>query len=280
MKQKEKKRIASKLFAALVVLTLISCCFLGTTFARYTSTNVGGNATIDVAKWDIDVASGSTVEVGETKANITQLSPSMDTTDNATNTSTPVLVAVVTNNSEVSATIDYIGNVYEDFYAADSTFGGDLPGFLDENEDLLHDERTNEYGYKVTVDSSYEGGKYYYYDVDGTNSDKAGDEILITDYHNSDETKNIMECFSLTFYISSTKPTGSMFTDTTAMTAFNSASEAVKTLNPGETKYVYATITWETQDDDMDTWIGTCVQQIEWNIYLTAVQASQIPASN
>lgn len=279
MKQKEKKRIASKLFAALVVLTLISCCFVGTTFARYTSTNVGGNATIDVAKWDIDVASGSTVMVGETTANITQLSPSKDTTDNATNTSTPVLVAVVTNKSEVSATIDYIGNVYEDFYAADSTFSGDLPGFLDENEDLLYDERTEEYGYMVTVDSSYEGGKYYYYDVDGTNSDKAGKEILSTDYHDSGETENIMECFSLTFYISSTAPTDSIPT-TTEMTAFNSASEAVRTLDSGETKYVYATITWETQDDDMDTWIGTCVQKIEWNIYLTAVQASQIPASN
>lgn len=52
MKQKEKKRIASKLFAALVVLTLISCCFVGTTFARYTSTSSGA-ATVDVANWSI-----------------------------------------------------------------------------------------------------------------------------------------------------------------------------------------------------------------------------------
>lgn len=50
---KQKTRIASKLFAALVVLTLISCCFLGTTFARYTSTSTG-EAMIHVANWSIN----------------------------------------------------------------------------------------------------------------------------------------------------------------------------------------------------------------------------------
>lgn len=50
---KQKTRIASKLFAALVVLTLISCCFLGTTFARYTSTSTG-KAIIRVANWSIN----------------------------------------------------------------------------------------------------------------------------------------------------------------------------------------------------------------------------------
>ena len=48
----KKKRIVSKLILALVVLTAISCCFLGSTFARYTSGGSGASS-VDVAKWDV-----------------------------------------------------------------------------------------------------------------------------------------------------------------------------------------------------------------------------------
>lgn len=49
----QKKRIASKLFLLVLVMTLISCCFLGSTFARYTS-GASGTGTLTVAEWDID----------------------------------------------------------------------------------------------------------------------------------------------------------------------------------------------------------------------------------
>lgn len=45
----EKKRISSKIFVALAALTLVSCCFLGTTFARYTTGTTSGSAGADIA---------------------------------------------------------------------------------------------------------------------------------------------------------------------------------------------------------------------------------------
>ena len=68
---KQKSRIVSKLFAALVILTLISCCFLGSTFARYTSKSTG-TASVGVAKWDVDI----TNDLSHAKVYITVLNDS------------------------------------------------------------------------------------------------------------------------------------------------------------------------------------------------------------
>ena len=56
----EKKRISSKIFVALAALTLVSCCFLGTTFARYTTGSTSGSAGADIADWEIVVTDGNT----------------------------------------------------------------------------------------------------------------------------------------------------------------------------------------------------------------------------
>lgn len=54
----QKKSIASKLLLAAIALTLISFCFLGSTFARYTSSS-SGSASLNVAKWDVSMGEGS-----------------------------------------------------------------------------------------------------------------------------------------------------------------------------------------------------------------------------
>ena len=54
----QKKSIASKLLLAAIALTLISFCFLGSTFARYTSSN-RGSASLNVAKWDVSMKEDS-----------------------------------------------------------------------------------------------------------------------------------------------------------------------------------------------------------------------------
>ena len=100
---KQKTRIASKLFAALVVLTLISCCFLGTTMARYTTSD-SGVASVDVARWDVSVTSNATVlKFGD-------LSPDMEgTAGNRTHSTGKKFVATVTNGESdvtVNVTID------------------------------------------------------------------------------------------------------------------------------------------------------------------------------
>lgn len=112
MKQKEKKRIASKLFAALVILTLISCCFLGVTYARYTSSGTG-SATVGVAPWEIGFETTDTEETTITAA-LDMISPSSaeytgeayDEEAVRSNTSDSyVLVATIINNSAVNANV-------------------------------------------------------------------------------------------------------------------------------------------------------------------------------
>lgn len=125
---KQKTRIASKLFAALVVLTLISCCFLGTTMARYTSAGTG-TATVQVAKWDIDIGNDGVAAVSfsklspnekayvagdEYKAEFARKNVNCD--DAAGNAGKPKLAAVIQNKGDVSAnvTVSYTGPGFKD----------------------------------------------------------------------------------------------------------------------------------------------------------------------
>ena len=119
---KQKTRIASKLFAALVVLTLISCCFLGTTMARYTSAGTG-KAAVQVAKWNIALNGTDTMDdETEITSAFNKLSPNMDAYNTAdmdysvenprTNVigdvdkgNAPMLVATLENRGDVDAKI-------------------------------------------------------------------------------------------------------------------------------------------------------------------------------
>ena len=108
MEKSDKKRILTRVLIVIAALTLLSCCFLGSTFARYV-TSESGSAQVGVAKWDIDVevpaASGGTSAV---TVNTSKLSPDMadyQSGKTRSNTSDKFLVAIVTNNSDVKATI-------------------------------------------------------------------------------------------------------------------------------------------------------------------------------
>ena len=108
MEKSDKKRILTRVLIVIAALTLLSCCFLGSTFAKYV-TDADGTAQIGVAKWDIDVevpaASGGTSAV---TVNTSKLSPDMadyQSGKSRSNTSDKFLVAIVTNKSDVKATI-------------------------------------------------------------------------------------------------------------------------------------------------------------------------------
>ena len=102
----QKKSIASKLLLAAIALTLISFCFLGSTFARYTSSS-SGSASLNVAKWDVSMKEDSI------SVDFKKLSPSADaykgTGADAPNARTKVsekkLVATISNNGDVNANI-------------------------------------------------------------------------------------------------------------------------------------------------------------------------------
>ena len=94
----QKRKLVSKLFVAVVVLTLVSCCFLASTFARYTSGG-GGKGTVEVATWKI-TGEGA----GQINAQFKQLSPSkaayVDTP--RTHSTAPVLVATIEYEIDVN----------------------------------------------------------------------------------------------------------------------------------------------------------------------------------
>ncbi len=98
----KKRGIFSKLFFSVVMLTLISCCFLGSTFARYTSGG-SGTGTLEVAKWDVKNTKGSL------DVTFDKLSPSMDPYVNTprTNTTGKKAVALITNSGEVNALVTF-----------------------------------------------------------------------------------------------------------------------------------------------------------------------------
>lgn len=99
----QKNRAVSRMFFLILMLTLISCCFLGSTFARYVTTD-DASAKFDVASWKVSHAEGDTVtEFGN-------LSPSMkDFTAtsgaDATNSTAKKLVATITNDGDVDALV-------------------------------------------------------------------------------------------------------------------------------------------------------------------------------
>ena len=97
----QKRKLVSKLFVAVVVLTLVSCCFLASTFARYTSGG-SGTGTVNVATWKV-TGKGE----GQINAQFNQLSPSkaayVDTP--RTHSTTPVLVATIKNTGDVDALV-------------------------------------------------------------------------------------------------------------------------------------------------------------------------------
>ena len=94
----QKRKLVSKLFVAVVVLTLVSCCFLASTFARYTSGG-SGTGTVNVATWKV-TGEGE----GQINAQFNQLSPSMDEYVDTprTHSTAPVLVATITYEIDVN----------------------------------------------------------------------------------------------------------------------------------------------------------------------------------
>lgn len=230
MEKSDKKRILTRVLIVIAALTLLSCCFLGSTFARYV-TDETGTAQVGVAKWDIDVevpaASGGTSAV---TVNTSKLSPDDTDYDSETHGATPrshtsdkFLVAIVTNNSDVKATI--------------TVSGGDTATCV-----LVADHPSTEQGFE-------------------------------------DKSTEAAACFSIKFYKSDTNDAKK------ATKELASETLDAKTADPADAIYIFAEVTWESQDtaqesgDTLDTWIGQYVTSVSWTLTYKAVQASEVPAT-
>ncbi len=110
MEKSDKKRILTRVLIVIAALTLLSCCFLGSTFARYTASGSGA-ASIGVAKWDVTVTPSAEFDV---KQDANKLSPSKKVYEDADTTrSNPTekfLVATITNTGDVDALVTVTGN--------------------------------------------------------------------------------------------------------------------------------------------------------------------------
>lgn len=96
MEKTEKKRILSKVLIVLAALTLLSCCFMGSTFAKYV-TNGSGSASMTIADWDVAI-----VKEQEGNVTITDLSPDVDGASHSTGW---IKVATIRNSGDVSADV-------------------------------------------------------------------------------------------------------------------------------------------------------------------------------
>ncbi len=214
MEKSDKKRILTRVLIVIAALTLLSCCFLGSTFARYTASGSGA-ASIGVAEWDVTVTPSAEFDV-EQDAN--KLSPSKtaytDAETTRSNSTEKFLVATITNTGDVDALVTVTGN-----------------------------------GTATVTASGYTG---------------------------TDRSSEAAACFSIKFY------KGENATDTTTTTELGATENVVA---ENGTLYIFAQITWTTQDsgsdgtagDSLDTWIGQYATKVSWTLTYTAVQDSQIP---
>ena len=101
----KRKSVVSKILLLVVLLTLVSCCFLGSTFARYTSRG-DGSGTLQVAKWNVTIAGEG---ADETALAFSKLSPAMGeyASTPRTHSTGRVEVATITNASDVKAEITF-----------------------------------------------------------------------------------------------------------------------------------------------------------------------------
>lgn len=107
----KRKNVVSKMLLLVVILTLISCCFLGSTFARYTS-NGSGSGTLEVATWKLSHA-GDNIDV-----NFDMLSPSKKvySSEARSNSTGRLLVATITYEVDVETILT--------FSTGEAVFGG------------------------------------------------------------------------------------------------------------------------------------------------------------
>lgn len=103
----KRKNVVSKMLLLVLILTLISCCFLGSTFARYTSSE-SGTGTLQVAKWDISIT-GNGVSTDQTTLSFEKLSPAKEAYESTprTHSTGRMLVATITYTLDVDATFTF-----------------------------------------------------------------------------------------------------------------------------------------------------------------------------
>ena len=267
---KEKKKSVSRVIvrAALILLllTLISGCFLGSTFARYVSKG-DGSFNAGIAKWEI---TGTTSETGSFITGLDKFTPNMAGYDltNSTKRSRSVEVTLFTikNEGEVDA--------YVSFDLQTSGEGNTIKLFKEQDPDTVGEE----------------------WALPDTTIESDGSELQYA------PTKTeVKEIFTLTVGSEDVTVKANDNGNETVLypVAEDGTEYAGMYLVPaGQTMTVKGTVTWVTdlgtdstgnidgfgdsyivEGDLRDTWIGQNVFAIGWDYSWYALQASELPES-
>lgn len=102
-KKTEKKRIFSKLTVCVAALALVSCAFVGGTFARYTNSGAVDNGGANIADWYIDVQDGSGTE--DVVFTISPAETAYGSTNRVNTANDGGVILTFVNRGEVDATI-------------------------------------------------------------------------------------------------------------------------------------------------------------------------------
>ena len=241
----KKRGIFSKLFFSVVMLTLISCCFLGSTFARYTSGR-SGTATIQVAEWKISDGEGFVdIETNQLSPSKKEYEETNGTNEARSHSTGRILVATIKNEGEVGAmvtlttgdTVDL--TKLESATYADGTTGHTIEA-LDGNP--LQTEVEALFSIKLYVN---------------TTTDSA---VAATEYGNGDYANGIeLEAKTGVAYI---------YAELTWTSADRTYYEAT-------TNHAHA----ESLADALDTWVGENITEIGFEVSYTAVQNTERPGA-
>lgn len=232
----KKKGIASKLFIGLTGLTLLSCCFLGTTFARYT-TGSTGTADVGVALWNVDFTQGeTTTEMKSLDVTVTNLSPSAaewteENEENARqNTTGKMLVGAITYSTEVNANLTI----------------------------TISDLETDDYTFNAGEASSFGGGI-----ASGTPSETEVNGLFSIVVYLGDNAAGT----GAVAYTNATNPI--------SITATGSETSIEKYIFV-EVTWTSADAKGQSTADSLDTWVGENIKSINYDLGLSMVQTSTV----
>lgn len=239
MEKSDKKRILTRVLVVLAALTLLSCCFLGSTFARYV-TNASGSGTVGVAKWSVSFEG-----VGTSAISFGKLSPSKDVWNGTTARQNTIDIKdnaaalTITNNSEVDADVTVkIAAPTFNYHNGKGTIGETGAPSMEQALKVIA------FQYALDENGSAEYSKLTWNPV-GENG------------------------YTKSFTLKATTGTAT----TTAKLYLRVVWTSLDTVE------LYGTGASAENADNLDTWFGENVESVTANLTYSAVQASELPTT-